>query len=240
MKKKTSPKPAINDAAARLRAVVLASKEGVLIGSEDAIVAMLGFSRNTVRQVARLLEREGLLRVKRGINGGYFGARPNVQTIENAVSSYLETLQMEVEDVTVVASALWVEVLRKAASLRSQAATTMAETFRIRVKALKQTVGFDEILDLERENRAAIFELTNCRYIELIFTINAAFANRRFSARAVPDDSDVHRDFVRAWRDAKLLELNAISEGDPELGVMAARHIRHIWHKRVWGHPEPE
>jgi len=52
---------------------VLAAKEGALIGSEESLIADLGVSRSTLRQAARLLEREGLLRVKRGINGGYYG-----------------------------------------------------------------------------------------------------------------------------------------------------------------------
>jgi hypothetical protein len=32
----------------------------------------------------------------------------------------------------------------------------------------------------------------------------------------------------------ELLELNAIAQGDVELSVLAARHARSIWHRRVW------
>ncbi len=232
---RSAKEPALDTAAARLRNLVLEADDGAFIGSEDSLVVRLGFSRSTVRQVARLLEREGLLRVRRGINGGYFGARPNIKTIEGTVASYLETLDMDAEDVTIVASALWGEVLRKAAALRSEPARRLAETFRLQVKALKPTASFDEILELEQASRAAIFSLTKCRYIELIFTINAAFAGRRFPERADRDGSQEHRMFVQAWTNAKLMELSAIGEGDVELGEMAARHIRQIWHRRVWG-----
>ena len=47
-------------AAERLRTIVLDADEGAFIGSEDALISQLGCSRSTVRQVARLLEREGL------------------------------------------------------------------------------------------------------------------------------------------------------------------------------------
>jgi GntR family transcriptional regulator, transcriptional repressor for pyruvate dehydrogenase complex len=231
-----SKEPAIDTAAALLRKLVFEADDGAFIGSEDSLVARLGFSRSTVRQVARLLEREGLLRVRRGINGGYFGARPNVRTIERAVATYLETLDMDAEDVTIVASALWVEVLCKAAALRTEEARRLAEGFRDRVRDIKPMASFDEILEFERESRAAIFDLTKCRYIELIFTINTAFADRHPpDPPRPPDDSAEHREFVRGWTNAKLMELSAIGEGDVQLGAMAARHIRHIWHRRVWG-----
>src|SRR6266404_239290 len=110
---------AIDAAAARLRELALAADDGELLGSEEALVEKLGASRTTVRQVARLLEREGLLRVRRGINGGYFAARPDLHTIETTVSAYLEMLHTEPEDVTTIASALWVEVLRRAARINS-------------------------------------------------------------------------------------------------------------------------
>lgn len=223
----------IEAAVAQFRALSLGAEEGALLGSEDTLVAALGVSRATVRQVARLLEREGLLRVRRGLNGGYFAARPDVDDIEQAVSAYLVTLDMDAQDVTVIASVLWVEVMRKAAGLRSPAAKAMAQAFRDRVTAVRPDAPFTDILQLEQESRTAIFELIKARYIELIFQINVAFAQRRFIAAPEMDPAE-HREFVHAWRNAKLMELEAISDGDPELGMMAARHIRSLWHQRIW------
>lgn len=223
----------IEAAAAQFRALSLAAQDGALLGGEDTLVAALGISRATLRQAARVLEREGLLRVRRGINGGYFAARPDVRTIEQAVSAYLVTLDMDAQDATTIASVLWVEVLRKAADLRSEAARRMAADFRARVCVVRADAPFSEILQLEQESRTAIFELIKARYIELIFQINVAFAQKRFDA--TPEmDADEQRQFVHAWRNAKLMELQAISDGDPELGMMAARHIRTLWRQRIW------
>lgn len=223
----------IEAAAAQFRALSLDAEEGALLGSEDTLVQALGASRATVRQVARLLEREGLLKVRRGINGGYFAARPDLATIEQAVSTYLATLDMEAQDVTTIASVLWVEVLRKAAGLRSEAARAMVEAFRERVAQVRAEASFSEIVQLEQESRTAIFELVKARYIELIFQINVAFAQKRFAAAPAMDAAE-HRAFVHAWRNAKLMELEAIADGDPELGMMAARHIRTLWRQRIW------
>lgn len=224
----------IAGAADQLRALAMSAEEGALLGGEEALVGKLGVSRATIRQAARLLEREGLLKVRRGINGGYFASRPDIGTIETTVSAYLDTLDMETEDVTVIASVLWVEVLRKAASLRNEAAQAMAESFRERVLAIRADAPFRQIIEIETDSRTAIFDLVKARYIELIFQINMAFAQRRFAPTSGADDTDAHRRFVQAWRNAKLMELAAIADGDPELGMLAARHIRNLWHRRIW------
>jgi GntR family transcriptional repressor for pyruvate dehydrogenase complex len=224
----------IEATSARLREMALELPDGNFLGSEEVLVEKLGVSRATVRQAARLLEREGLLRVRRGLNGGYFASRPNLTTVELAVSGYLDTLDMDAQDVTVIASVLWVEALRKAASLRTDEARAMAERLRKRVVALRPDAPFGRLVEIEQETRTEIFALTKARYIELIFQINIAFAQKRFSPVSMTDDTEGHAKFVDAWRKGKLMELDAIIDGDPELGMLAARHTRNLWHQRIW------
>jgi DNA-binding GntR family transcriptional regulator len=224
----------IDVAAARLRELARGAETGAFLGSEESLVDRLGVSRATVRQVARLLEREGLLKVRRGINGGYFAARPDLGTVEAAVSGYLETLDMDAQDVTVVASVLWVEAVRKAASLRTDEARATAKRLRERLAGLKADAPFTRLVEFDAESRAEIFALTRARYIELIFQINIAFARTRFRQTPVWDDAEAHRRFVDAWRKAKLLEFDAIADGDTDLAVMAARHSRNLWRQRIW------
>ena len=236
---KTKPKSALDGAASRLRSIILAAKEGVLVGSEETLIAKLGVSRATVRQAARLLEREGFLRVRRGINGGYFAARPDVRTIEKTVSAYLEMVHTKPEDITVIASVLWVEVLRRAAQMKTPESKALAEKFIERIRALKPEASFHDVLRVDQDNRAAIFDLVESRYIELIFQINTEFAHRRFAPPSLKDDTKAHREFVGAWRNAKILEWQGILHGDPELAMMAARRSRNEWHRRIWNHDTP-
>jgi GntR family transcriptional repressor for pyruvate dehydrogenase complex len=236
---KTKPKSALDGAGSRLRAVVLAAKEGVLVGSEETLVAKLGVSRATVRQAARLLEREGFLRVRRGINGGYFAARPDVNTIEKTVSAYLEMVHTKPEDITVIASVLWVEVLRRAAQMKTPESKALAEKLMERVSALKPEASFHDVLSVERDSRTALFDLIESRYIELIFQINVEFSKKRFAPPSMKDDTKAHREFVGAWRSAKMLECQSILQGDPELAMLAARRSRNEWHRRLWNHDTP-
>lgn len=224
---------AIELAARTLREVVLDTEPGELIGSEDALIARVGASRSTIRQVARILEREGFLLVRRGIKGGYFSARPDALTIEASVSSYLDAQHVDPNHMTTIASLLWVEAMRMAALANRDDALALADRLIPKIKAVKDKTGFDRIRELELLIQAEIFELARAVYVKLIFDINLEFSRRRFSAPLVDDTSDGHISFVRAWRDAKLLELSAIWQGDAELAAMAGQHSRKIWHKRI-------
>jgi GntR family transcriptional regulator, transcriptional repressor for pyruvate dehydrogenase complex len=226
-------KTAIDIAAERLRTIVLEAEEGALIGSEEALIAQLGCSRSTVRQVARLLEREGLLRVKRGINGGYFGGRPDSGTIEATVSAYLQTLDLDARDVMVIATTLWVEAVRKAAGAAPAELQSGLAALRRRIKALKDDATFEEVRELELKSQAEIFRLAGSNYIKLIFDINVAFAGRKFAAPLVDNQSAAHVQFVRDWREGKLVELGTVASGNAELAVLAAHYCREIWQGRL-------
>jgi DNA-binding FadR family transcriptional regulator len=82
-----------------LREVILDRERGALLGSEDDLLEQLGVSRPTLRQAARILEQEGLLRVRRGIGGGFFTNRPDASAIAHATAIYLRSEQATVEDV---------------------------------------------------------------------------------------------------------------------------------------------
>lgn len=228
-------KSASDAAAARLRTEVLAREDGAFLGSEDALQDLLGVSRPTVRQAARVLEREGLLRVKRGNNGGYFVARPDPAFIEATVSTYLEVLNAAPEDLTSIATVLWIEIARRAATLKTDAARALASRFGSAVKNLPDSAGFTELHALDEKIRKAVFDLINSPYVELVFNTNANFARRRFSnPPSKRDSTPEHAAFVIAWRKAKLMELEAISDGDAEVAMLAARRARELFHQRVW------
>jgi DNA-binding GntR family transcriptional regulator len=229
-------KTALDAAAARLRAAVLAHESGAFLGNEDALQALLGVSKPTMRQAARLLEREGLIRVKRGNNGGYFGARPDPDFIEATISTYLEVLNAAPADMTTIASVLWVEAVRRATTLKTDESRALASRFRNKVTRLPDSTGFSELLELEQKIRAAVFKLINSPYIELIFRINANFARRHFSnVPSARDNTPEHLAFVASWRKTKLKELDAISDGDQEVATLLAQRTRDLLHRRVWG-----
>jgi GntR family transcriptional repressor for pyruvate dehydrogenase complex len=230
-----SNQSAIDLASARLRTIALDTAEDSLLGSEEQLQSRLGVSRATVRQAARLLEREGLLRVKRGLNGGYFSARPSLTTIEAAVSTYLEVLKVDPGDLSRIASALWIEVVIKAAANPSPALSGLIARYQEIAADIDPHARFRDIMLIEKEFRTELFALTGSGYIGLIFQINMSFAERHFpEAPSGRDQTNEHRAFVQEWRAAKLMELAAIRDSDTALAALAARHARNVWERRVW------
>ena len=223
---------AIDSAAMRLRALALAAPEGALLGSEDEVVRDLGVSRVTARQAARLVEQEGALVVKRGKRGGYFAARPSLAIIEATVTTYLNALGLGLKHAGVIASALWVESLREAAAVadREAALSLVAEWLPI-IEAVAPEAGIELIGRLEREMRAAVFKLIDGAYIELIFHINAAFSRQQVMGpnTITPEGQRI---FAMKWKQAKLMELQAIADGNVLQAIASALHDRAVWEAR--------
>ncbi len=238
-------KSPIDLAAATLRKMALALEEGVFLGSEDDLVRQLGVARVTVRQAARLLEREGVLRVRRGIKGGYFAARPSVEMVESVFCSYLETLGLGTQHTGNVTTALWTEVLREAAGADRAATKALVEQLLPQVEGLSDEARLEEVAHLQQTIRTAIFDLIDGHYIALLFQINTAFSRKQLSGiieqatgAASPQavqrlSDDAHRRFVERWKEAAAMELRAILAGDPMIAMLAGLHGRSVWLDRA-------
>ena len=220
----------------RLRDASLAVPAGTMLGGEETMCRQLAVSRATIRQAARIVEREGLLRVRRGQSGGYFACRPDPGFIEAAVASYLKALDAKPEDLTRVATALWIEAVGRAALTSGERAAPVCARLRRAVGAVGRDDDFDAVIVVERKVRRGIFDLIDSRYVELIFDINENFARRDGALPvAARGDAGEHAIFVAAWRRATLMQLSAIADGDEEVATLAARRCRRLLHCRVWG-----
>jgi GntR family transcriptional repressor for pyruvate dehydrogenase complex len=61
---------------------------GDRIGSEQDMIQDFGVSRSVVREALRLLERDGIVRVKPGPSGGVFATRPGSQPLARSIDLY--------------------------------------------------------------------------------------------------------------------------------------------------------
>lgn len=86
--RKTQRRQLVKAAAAQLRDLILSREPGTNIGSLKEVAQMLGVGIVTVQQAARILEHEGLLTVRRGPGGGYYGTRPDDAALERAFETY--------------------------------------------------------------------------------------------------------------------------------------------------------
>jgi DNA-binding FadR family transcriptional regulator len=230
---KSPPDSNVAAAAAALRKRILATEDGTLIGKEGGLTSDLQISRNTLRQAARILELEGLIDVRRGIAGGYYALRPNIDTVKRRVSGYLHTLNVEPGDAIMISTATWVEAMRRAANAQRDKAAEVVNLLNTALEKLSPSLSFNEILSFEYFFRDAIFGLINSPYIKLIFDINVTFGLGYFDKDMEGADHPEDMRFISLWRHSVSLELATILDGDAELASIAARRARNIWNERV-------
>src|SRR3546814_4388112 len=67
----------------------LAAAPGDHLGAEDDLLQRFGVSRPTLRQAAKLVERDRLISIRRGIKGGYFAERHDARDAIQSLARFL-------------------------------------------------------------------------------------------------------------------------------------------------------
>jgi DNA-binding FadR family transcriptional regulator len=102
--------------------------EGAGLPPERELVVQTGLSRTTVREALRILEVQGLVRIKSGRTGGAFVQRPGEQAMANTVEHIIRGQQIRVPALLVTRSALEPYCAELAAENRSPAQLAALET----------------------------------------------------------------------------------------------------------------
>ena len=104
-----------------LRERIFATPDGELIGSLPELAKALGVGIVTIQQAARILEHEGLLEVRRGPGGGYYGRRPDAATLERSLAASMRRLPASWEEALDMTSLLFNELAAAAADCHDPA-----------------------------------------------------------------------------------------------------------------------
>jgi DNA-binding FadR family transcriptional regulator len=182
-----------------------------LLGSEDDMIRMLGVSRPTLRQAARMLEQEQLLVVRRGIGGGLFGRRPTAEAVSHTASVYLRSEGATYKDLIGTQLVLGVECARLAAGNPDTTAREELRDFykqRVRDRAHISTPDFLNVtVDFQRH----VAQLAGSPALQLFVNV-------------LMDLSDPDRQRQTFNRHEAVAE--AIARGDPKLA--AERMRKHL------------
>jgi GntR family transcriptional regulator, transcriptional repressor for pyruvate dehydrogenase complex len=111
----------VPETAARLRDKVFARAPQERIGTLPELAKTLGVGIVTVQQAARILEHEGLLEVRRGPGGGYYGARPDEAALERAIGVFMRLHPTSFEEALDITSLLFTELAAAAALCADEA-----------------------------------------------------------------------------------------------------------------------
>ncbi len=200
--------------AERLRAMIYAREPGERIGSLRSIAEELGVGIVTVQQAARVLEHEGLLDVRRGPNGGYYGARPDAASLERALAAFIRSDPVGWEEVLDITSLLFDELVVAAAQCTDVARKDDLTTLLPRIEQAK---GFDAITTLEKEFQNVLFAMVERPLFELLTRVALRFADDWSS-------SPMHKATIdnEHWVAGRRRIIAAILDNDPELARFEA------------------
>lgn len=201
--------------ARKLRELALSVPEGQLLGTEKELTARFGVSRPTFRQAVNLVEAERIVASVRGLNGGLFSRRPDMQGVVSSAASYLRSRETTLGDVLVAANSAVAEAVGIAAG-------STDEVLRGQMKALIQDLsraeGISQSLDSFRDDELnAIFLVARMAanpalelMIRVFYRVGMAAFDDIFSGRA---------DLMEQRRIARLRILRAIEASDREAAL---------------------
>lgn len=73
---------------------------GTALGTEADLLSLYGSSRSVIREAIAILEREGVVTVRRGRGGGLFVAEPDMLSLYHAMLAYFEFIGATAEEIT--------------------------------------------------------------------------------------------------------------------------------------------
>jgi len=220
MSQSTSRRP-VQAAAGRLREMIYAAPPDTRIGSLAGLAELLGVGIVTVQQAARVLEHEGLLSVRRGPGGGYYGQRPDSAALERALSAYMRTEPSSWEEALDMTSLLFNELAAAAARCRDPGLQEELRGFLTVVEGCTQDT---DMAGAEQHFQDLLFRMVNRPLFELLTRVTLGFATSR------PQDAPYRGRLTLAlWQEGRRRIIAAILDGDEELSRFEAnRYNRRV------------
>ena len=210
--------------AEKMRDMVLGQEPDVMIGSLRDLAAAFGVGIVTVQQAARILEHEGLLAVRRGPKGGYFGRRPDPAALERSLAAYLRVRRADDYEALEMMTHLDCELIPAAARQVTPGALAELRTLRDRIDS---RVTPEQRMAFEDDFHAIVFRIVDRPLIELLAQVSMRF----YRSQPIPMIFDGEQGLA-AWRAWRHQIIDAVIAQDPERARFEAeRHRRHLLEK---------
>jgi GntR family transcriptional regulator, transcriptional repressor for pyruvate dehydrogenase complex len=202
----------------KLRQLILALPPDAMIGSLPEVAKALDVGTVTVQQAARVLEHEGLLAVRRGPGGGYFGKRPDSLALERALASYLRARHADNYEALEIMTLLDCELMPAAAHCKNAQHTDELRRLKTQIDSC---VTADQRTIFEDSLHAVLFKMVNRPLIELLAQVSMQF----YRSRPIPQIFEGESG-IRAWRQWRHLVIDAILAHDPPRARFEAQRHR--------------
>ncbi len=201
--------------AEQLREMIYASQPDHLIGSLPELARMLGVGIVTVQQAARILEHEGVLDVRRGPGGGYYGRRPDASALERSLAAYMRMQPHSWEEALDMTSLLFNELCATAAASGDPALHPELQCFVARVDHCASEADMG---DLEQDFQDLLFRMVDRPLFELLTRVTMRFGLTRPMSEPIYPDAAA----IEGWKDGRHRIIDAILRRDEALARFEA------------------
>lgn len=212
----------IQDTTSKLRELILARAPDAQIGSLNEVAQMLGVGIVTVQQAARILEHEGLLAVRRGPGGGYYGRRPDEAALQRSLAAYMRVHGFGYREALGMVALLDCEIVPAAARCRDAA---LRRTMSGLIADVDACDTVQRRATLETRLRSLLHQMASHPLAEFLLGVTASF----YHAEPASDTRDpVFTDAaaVAIWKTGKRRMMQAIADGDEERAYFEAERYR--------------
>ena len=208
------PRQLVRSTAEVLRQRIFDAEPGERIGSLREIAEEHDVGIVTIQQVARVLEHEGLLEVRRGPGGGYFARRPDLVTLEGVLSAYMRSHPASWEDALDLTSLLFIELCAAAAQADDEEARKGLADLQRRIATSDPSPDLGR---LEEEFQDILFQMVDRPLFELLTRVTLHFA-----VGDPPDDGAHGVVSATKWHEGRGRIIAAILDRDAALARFEA------------------
>jgi len=219
-KSRKGGKGLVQATAEAMREAILSAEPETRIGSLSTIAESMGVGIVTVQQAARILEHEGLLDVRRGPGGGYYGKRPDKASLERLIEAYIRHQPVGYAEALDIVTLLFCELVAAAAECED---TTLTQQLATLAGELDQCRTQEESGVFEEKLQNLLFRMVDRPLFELLTTV----ALHLYTSWPRPPFYEGETG-ISTWRAGRQRLLNAILSGDGELARFEAQRHRRL------------
>lgn len=221
--------PKVRSLVGALRKVIFDLPDGALIGKENDLCARFGCTRAMLRQASRQLEIQGLLYIRRGPAGGYFAARPVMDTVIDIAALYFIGRGTTLDEALQAAMCCTLEVVRLASncSSTSPAYVRMALLYDELTKKYPEDMDCAEFVSDEGRIDEVMFEMIEIAPLEFLVKILNKFSLAEFEVLFVRQP--MRRSTFRACRMETIKAVLEHRSDDAVASMMKVHELIHEW-----------
>jgi len=210
----------VAETAEKLRDLILARPPDTQLGSLNEVADALGVGIVTLQQAARILEHEGLLAVKRGPGGGYYGARPDDAALERAFATYMRVHDFGYREAFEMTLLLDCDIFEAAACSTND---TLKGAIGTLLEQLDECHTVQDQIGFEIALREQLLTVVKRPFLELL----ARVAWQLYISSS-KDELNAERVDIESWKKGRQRILHAICQRDAQLVSFEAQRYRRM------------